>query len=433
MKDIPVNQTDRQQLFSVFAFLSGNLGATVLTLIATLLIMRWTPPHQLGLWNLMTVFITYASGLQLGVFNAMSRQIPFYRGSGEAAKAELSGQVGFAWCLVLTCLTLILGSIAVACYAVSGTRDQMITTIAFVVVLGSTWSMQLFTVGFTTTGAFGPLARRTMLTAVVGLPLALLAQVMGYAGLLLRAALVALISSSAMAYRQPLKVRPKWNGTMFWELVCIGLPIWLLGQLGALFMTLDRLMLADSPQLLGFYAIAAQFAALAVMVPTAFNAVLYPQMSRNYGEHRSAMALWRQALRGSIGILAAGAAFGTICWMTIPHFVTLLLPAYTPAIEAARWTAWVALAMCFSTFGNVLNILGRQDIYLLSSSLGVAVFFGSWHFLSTSPSAEPLTAAAQSMLLATFSTSFMAMLLSYLICSLRDRIHKLTPNAGKAT
>lgn len=424
------NETARLQMRSVIAFFSGNLGATVLTLLATLMVTRWTPPHQLGLWNLMTVFITYASALQLGVFNAMNRQIPFLRGSGHAEKAELAGQVGLAWCLALTGLTLVLGLIGIGYFAIAGTRDQMLTAMAFVAVLTGSWSLQFLTVGYSTAGAFGPLARRTTLIAIAGLPLALLAHWLGYAGLLLRAGLVAAISSSALHYQRPLRVRPKWDGAMFLQLVRIGLPIWLLGQLGALFMTLDRVVLADSQQLLGYYAIAAQFAALAVMVPTAFNSVLYPQMSRNYGEHRSAMALWRQALRASVGMFAAGMAFAGICWLAIPIFVATLLPAYVPAIEAARWTSLAAAAMTFSAFGNVLNVMGRQDVYLVSSAVGGATFFATWKGLSGITDISPLVAAAQSMLLATFVTSVCAMLLSRLLCARLDRSAPSSVNAA---
>ncbi|MGN6830469.1 hypothetical protein [Paucibacter sp. M5-1] len=419
---MPDKETARLQMRSVIAFFSGNLGATVLTLLATLMVTRWTPPHQLGLWNLMTVLISYASVLQLGVFNAMNRQIPFFRGSGDATKAELAGQVGLAWCLGLTGLTIALGIVGIGYFAIAGTRDQLLTSMAFVVVLAGSWSLQFLTVGYSTAGAFGPLARRTTLIAIAGLPLALLAQVLGYAGLLLRVALVAVISSSALYYQRPLKVRPKWDSAMFRQLVRVGLPIWLLGQLGALFMTLDRLVLADSPQMLGYYAIAAQFAALAVMVPTAFNSVLYPQMSRNYGEHRSAMALWRQALRASMGMFAAGMVFAGICWLTIPVFVNTLLPAYTPAIEAARWTSLAAAAMTFSAFGNVLNVLGRQDVYLASSAVGGAMFFAVWKSLTAMAEVSPLVAAAQSMLLATFVTSVCAMLLSRVLCARLDRM-----------
>lgn len=427
-KDLTHKETARLQTRSVLAFFSGNMSATVLTLLATLMVIRWTPPYQLGLWNLMTVFISYASVLQLGVFNAMNRQIPFHHGSGEMEKAELAAQVGLTWCLGLTILTLLIGSVAVGYFALTGTRDQMFTAMAFVVVLAGSWSLQFFVVGYSTAGAFGPLARRTTLIAIAGLPLALLAQVMGYTGLLLRAALVAVVSSSVMYYKSPLSVSPKWDGAMFRQLVRTGFPIWVVGQCGALFMTMDRLVLADSPQLLGYYAIAAQFAALAVMLPTAFNSVMYPQMSRRYGEHRSAVALWQQAMRASAGVLAAGTAFGAICWVAIPHFVAWFLPAYTPSIDASRWTAWVAVAMTFSTFGSLLNVLGRQDIYLLCSAVGAAVFFGAWYALSTS--ASPLTAVAQSMLLATFVTSCLAMLLSRPICSRLDSIHGMLPKEG---
>lgn len=408
------------QIRLIIASFSGNLVATVFTLFAMLLVMRWTPPHQLGLWNLMMVFLSYSSLLQLGVFNAANRQIPFYRGSGDTVKAELAGQVGLAWCLGLTGVTTVIGIIGIAYLAVTGTRDQMLTTATFVVVLACSWSLQFLTVGYSVTGAFGQLARKSTLIAIAGVPLAFLAYLFGYMGLLLRAGMLAVISILALHYQRQFKVRPKWDGAIFRQLVRIGLPIWLLGQLTALFMTLDRLVLSYSPQLLGYYAVAAQIASLAVMVPTAFNSVLYPQMSRSYGEHRLAMGLWHQALHASGGIFVTGMVFAVICWLAIPTFVTSLLPAYAPAIEAACWTSLVAVAMTFSAFGNVLNVLGRQDLYLVGSAIGGVVFFVAWKSLSAVANGFPLVAAAQSMLLATLVTSVCAMIISRILCARLD-------------
>jgi O-antigen/teichoic acid export membrane protein len=71
------------QARSILSFFGGNLGTTVLSLFASLLVTRWSEPRQLGMWNFALLLATYASVLQLGVFNGLNRQIPYYLGKND--------------------------------------------------------------------------------------------------------------------------------------------------------------------------------------------------------------------------------------------------------------------------------------------------------------------------------------------------------------
>ena len=409
------------QARSIISFFSGNLGATIISLVASLLVTRWTAPYQMGLWNFALLFVTYVSALQLGVFNGLNRQLPYYVGRGEVEKSLRMAEVAYAWCMLLSIVSVAV-LVVVALYLWHESKwDVLFTTLAIGTVLVCSWSLQYLTVSYSANAKFGQLARKSMLVAAIGLPMALLVRAFDYTGLLVRAAVLAVLASLALHNGRPLRARPKWDQTTFVELVRVGFPIWILGHLGALFMTLDRLVLADSPQALGYYTIAVQFGTMSSMIPMAFNAVLYPQMARQYGENHVAMDLWSVAMRASLWASAASIGAGIVAWISIPYVVQLLLPGYTPGIVSAQWASLTGLAMGFSVFGNIFNVLGRQYLYLAAASVGLALFFGAWLLLTKVMQQPALVSAAQSMLVATFATSMLSAVLSRSTCRSHDR------------
>jgi len=411
----------RSSLASVAVFFSGNLAVNVITLAGSLLVTRWTDPYHMGLWNFALLVVTYLSGLQLGVFNGLNRQLPYFAGRGDSAQCSRLAEVAYAWSSLLSLGSVACMAVAAMYFLQRGDVDSLRTTVAIGTVLVASWSFQYLTVSYGAHSQFGRLSRKSMVVAVVGLPLTALVKMFGYTGLLIRAALLALIGSLVLFVGRPIPVRPRWDRTIFLDLVRVGFPIWLLGQLTALFMTLDRLVLAQSPQLLGYYSIAAQFAAMSLMVPMAFNAVLYPQMARRYGETHVAMDLWRSALQACGWATAAGLGVAMVAWLTIPPFVRFVLPTYVPGIDAAQWASLAGLAMGLSVFGNIFNVLGRQHVYLLAAAVGVVTFFSAW-FLLTRGLARPFAvSAAQSMVIGTLATSLCAAGFSLATCRRHDR------------
>lgn len=408
---------------SLVSFFSGSLAATGLSMLATLLITRWTPPQQLGLWNFALLVSTYSSVLQLGVFNGLNRQLPLLQGRSEHDAAERASSAALAWCIGLTAASIAATTVvALVCVYLERT-ECLLTTVAIGTVVSSSWALQYLTVIYAASSQFGALARKNVFSAFLGLPMALFAYVSGFAGLLFRAGAMAVLNIAMLWHQRPARHMPRWQARQVWALMRIGFPIWTIGQLGALFMTLDRVVLADSPELLGFYSIAAQFAALSIMVPTAFNAVHYPHMAREYGVSHSAMAIWRQAGSVAIRSISCSLVLGLVCWVLIPPFVTQVLPAYVPGISAAQWAAFTGVAMALSSFGNIFNLLGRQDVYLASPTVGLMVFMASWHGLIDWVQQPKLLAAAQSMLFGTLAASITALALSLLVCRLHDQRH----------
>jgi O-antigen/teichoic acid export membrane protein len=197
-----------------------------------------------------------------------------------------------------------------------------------------------------------------------------------------------------------------------------------LGQLGAFFITLDRLVLASSPQILGYYTVAIQAGTFAGMIPIAFTTVLYPQMAHKYGETHNAMDVWHIARKGAMVATAVGGFVGVTGWILIPSFVETFLPKYTPGIAAAQWASFMGLSMGFSVFNNIYNVIKRQDIYLFCFAIGVVAYFSMWFLLTLCLNQPKITSAVQSMVIAAFIMSAFSGFISNVICKLQFNIFK---------
>src|SRR3569833_2958381 len=101
---------------TIAIYFSGNLAATILTVEGSVLDARWTDPYHMGLWNLAQLAATYLSACQLGVFNGLNRQLPYYIGRGETERSVRVSQVSAAWCIFLTAASLALVAVIAAYY-----------------------------------------------------------------------------------------------------------------------------------------------------------------------------------------------------------------------------------------------------------------------------------------------------------------------------
>lgn len=420
-KTVPRSFTLGTFLDSVAKVVGGNVVVSLIGLVTSVFVARWTTPYELGLWNLVLLVSIYSPVLQLGVFNGLNRQLPYYIGRGEQGRAHDMAAAAYAWCLLLT----VLSALATACFALGywwqgQTRNSM-TALAIGLIITGSWATQYLTVTYRTSAEFGRLAARNTVVALIGTPLTLLVMVWAYLGLMARAVLIALLGAASLFVRRPVRVAPRWNRALLLQLCKIGMPIWLLGQLGVFFLTLDRLVLADSPLDLGYFSISIQASAFASMVPTAITMVMYPQMVQTYGQTHHALATWRIGMKGALAATALGALAAVAGWLIIPFFIEWLLPAYQPGTRAAQWACLTGLAMGFSVYNNVFNVIQRQDVYLLSLGMGLLVFFLAWHLLSGPAGPGALVAAVQSMLLANVGMSLSSTLLSRMVCIRHDR------------
>lgn len=406
---------------SVAKIIGGNFLTSIISLVTSVFVARWTSPYELGSWNLVLLISVYAPIIQFGVFNGLNRELPYFTGRGERETALHLARASFSWCLVLCVVSAVLTALFALYYWTVQRGDLALTALSIGAIVVCLWPAQFLTVTYRTSSDFGRLASRNSVVALIGVPLTLLVFWFGYRGLMARAVLLAVFSVLALYFRRPVVVRPQWDKCALAQLARVGLPIWVLGQLGIFFLTLDRIVLSASPLTLGYLSIANQASTFAGMIPIAITMVLYPQMVQKYGETHSAVAALNIVKSGAALATGLGALTALCGWFLVPVFIELLLPAYTPGIPAAQWACLTGLAMGLSVYGNVFNVIRRQDLYLISFGIGLAVFFGAWSALTGPLGQAPLESAVQSMLAANLSMAVASAITSRLACLHHDR------------
>jgi len=408
---------------SIAKIVGGNFLTSVISLMTSVFVARWTTPYDLGLWNLMLLITIYVPILQFGVFNGLNRQFPYFTGKGDLGTAQAMASGAYAWCLALSLASAVITVLFALFFWVSGKNTLACTSIAIGIIVVCLWPTQYLTVTYRTGSEFGRLAAKNTVVAMISMPLTMLVLWFGYIGLMIRAVTMGIMTTISLYYKRPVVASAKWDKSVLLSLCKVGMPIWFLGQLGTFFQTLDRVVLANSPLLLGYFSISIQATTFASMIPIAITMVLYPQMVQRYGETNNAMTVWRIVKSGALMTTALGVLAGICGWVLIPFFIEHLLPAYIPGIEAAQWACLAGVALGASVYNNVYNVIQRQDLYLIALGIGLAAFFGAWTLLTHVFEHGKLISAVQSMLAANLIMSCSSIYLTRWACMPHDRKH----------
>ena len=386
------------------------------------MIARWIDPYHMGIWNAALLVTIYSPILQLGVFNGLNRELPYLIGHGDKNRALRMAEAAYAWSWFLIGVSILCGALVAVWYWTKGQPERCLISITVAVIVTCSWPAFYLTTTYRTGHEFGRLAKNTTAVALMGAALVLLVWRFHFYGLLLRISIFSILGVLALYYRRPLRVKPQWGTAQLVQLAKVGIPIWLVGQLFSSFISLDRLMLVKSTQVLGYYTIAIQIGAFVRQIPIAFGMVLYPQMAHRYGENHCAMDLWRISRKAAFAASALGFVVGVCGWVLLPAFVRMVLPKYVPGIRAAQWSSFLGFAMGFYQFDSIYNVIKRQYLYVFNWCIGCLIFVAVWYFLTQYLHISLAVASSQSMLLATFAMAMISMFVSKRACLAHDRL-----------
>lgn len=405
---------------SVAQISAGNIAVMAIQLFTGFLMARWVAPYDMGIWNTVNIVMVYVPFLTLGVFSGLNRELPYLIGSGFSEDARGMSEATYGWAVTLAILTWPAVLISAVWFFTQGEAKLAWATLALGATVFFSWFAGYLGTTYRTHHEFGRLARNNTLVALVGVALMLFVMQYGFRGMLGRAALLSFLAVAALYYRRPLPVRPKWDTARLVSLAKVGVPIYLLGSLWSVQASLDRVFLLGSTQALGLFTLAIQAGTTARLIPTSFTTVIYPKMAQRYGETHRAEDLWTMAAKGALAASILGALAGAVGWVVIPYMVRWLLPMYMEGIRAAQWASFLGLAMGLYVFGNVFNVIKRQDLFLVGWVLGVIGYWVAWKLLTRPPTSDITVAAAQAMLISTFLSSLVSVGTSYWACHAHD-------------
>lgn len=366
-------------LAQVSALVGGNLAASALRMVNGFFTARVVEPAVMGLFSGIGLVQGYIPFFSLGILNGLNRELPYYIGKGDHARARELASAAQAWALALGAgVALSLTGVA-AWYAYYGkwtvAAGWLTNAISGFSLFYSTYYLQ---VTFRTRGDFARLALVNVIQSVISLLLVMIVWWLTFYGLCLRAVLVLIVQNALLWLWRPIRVGPEWNRRHLLHLFKIGAPIFAVGQLYVYWTALDgTLMLLYCGQRgLGLYAVAVMASTSLLMLPDAITQVLYPQMAEQYGRCNDLRALVRSAVRPMMLALLVVVPLTIAGWACMPWVVTALLPKYVDAIPAAQWSLLLAPVMCLHPVNNVFVVVKRQDLYAIAIVVGMAAYYG---------------------------------------------------------
>ena len=362
-------------LRTTFIFASGSYSARLLGLVSGLLTSRLVDPAVLGLYNSIGLVQGYAPLLQVGVDNGLRRELPFEIGRGSEGEAQLLAAAAQAWSLSVAGVASFFLFVIALWNAAYARWDLAAGWVSFAVVVfwvlyGQGYLQSLYRTG----GHFARLARITFAQGLAGLVLVGAVWLFGFYGLCIRGLGMAMGALFLTWIWRPISVAPRWDKGRFQKLLRVGLPIFAVGHLSALWVVLNNsaVFALMGKEALGLFAIANLVSGTVNLVPQALSNVIYPRMCEVYGRTGSVgatLGIVPGPLAVAVGITAV--AVGS-AWLLLPPFVTLVLPKYTGGIAAAQWTATIALVLSLMPVSNIFNVAQKQGRYAAALLAGLA-------------------------------------------------------------
>lgn len=337
--------------------ISGNGLYFVLSFARNLLLARWLGPLAFGAWNLGLLLQQYGVWLNGGLLSGFRLAGPQARGAGDLSRLERLARAAWAACLLpsgiasLAALVVCLVHPAWSARAAAGFLAATLVPYQAYLFVNSVSAVE---------ERFDRAARLQVVNALYGVVLFVPAVwLFGYWG-----AVGSLASSFLLAaglLRTPLPRLSGVAGADLRELFRVGWPPALNGAIYAVFITIDRTVVASllGVAALGQYSLTALARSTFGLVPTAVSEVVYVRASTLYGQTRDPSSLAGLVQRADLAMAGAAALAVALALPWVPLAVAGLLPAYTAGVRALE-IFLVGLFFAFPVHGGVLlTSIGR--------------------------------------------------------------------------
>lgn len=371
-------QLNKESTGAMIFFLgSAQMTSNVIRIISGLIIAKLLLPETLGLFNGFGIIIGYLPILQFGIMNGLNRELPYLFGKSEHARAKKIASVAQFWELILACISfsiLFILSIVKLFHGnylyFAGYLTYAFTAFHFF------YSTNYLQILFRTNRDFNKLSIIALIVSASSLVLIIPVWKWGFYGLGLRLVLISAIEFILLYKYKPLTVKPLWDKSIFIEIFKVGIPIFIVGYVFALWGVLQNTIIFKfgGSQQFGYFSLAIMVEASLTVLIGAINQVIYPKLSFEYGKGTSLNTLLKITLKPVIIVFAILVPSVILMWFAMPIVVKWWLPQYINGIAAAQWTLITLFVSVLGSFNLIFNVVKKQKDYLISIAVGIAAF-----------------------------------------------------------
>jgi O-antigen/teichoic acid export membrane protein len=335
--------------------------------ITYLITAKIVGPKLYGLWSILLIILSYATSSHLGILNAINREIPYSKGSGDIKRAEQLKRLGFASALTAGLVAFLVLIIISFLFSDHLFRNLLRVSAFFLFFQEIFLYFQIYLQSdrrFFEAGIQQFIA--AFLIPAFVLPLLFLR--CSLYGLILGQLLAIVISLFVIARLIRFPFRPDFELKKTIPLIKIGLPIMLVGLAFSFLTSIDRWVIFKflSPDDLGFYSLAATIFGAVMLLPLIVSTLIHPRMAERYGKTKKYSFLIPLLVRGIFISLAILLPVILALFFIFPYGVIHFMPQYLPAIAPMKILLPGLLFLPLTyIFGSFFININKQIYYLM--------------------------------------------------------------------
>ena len=356
-------------------FTASSLGLMAATMLSNLVIIRWLEPEETGVWQTLVLAQSYMAFAQLGFFNGLNREFPFWMGRGDGEKAHRMAATTLTQSLFCACFSLLIFGGALVYFGEQ--RTWLLGLTAMGIMASAGFYRDYLAATYRTSQAFQALAGVHWAHAVLLVLTVPLVATWGFDGLCMRLIVLGLAVPFLMHRTRPVDVSPSWDWRCVRELLSAGAPLLGLSYLITLANGFDRVLLLGHIGVLGVGLFAPAIAVKNGIqaLPMAINQYISPRFSQSLGESGDPRKLWSLSWRATGATCLAMVPVVAIGWFVIPPLIESFFPKYTESIEPAQLLLLSGLFTGISAGTAVLASLKDWWALGIYAVLNVAAFW----------------------------------------------------------
>lgn len=406
-----------QHLFRAYKtpliYTSSSVLKALATLISGFIIAKFVSPSDFGLWTTLSLLISYALVFQGGFINGLNLELPFLLGNREEKRAHLYASVTQLLTTISVVLVLLLSAAVYLIYPFSDNKEKF-GFLGVSVIIMCTFFQNYFLSTFRSNNQFLRLSYIQIVEAFLNILTIALVMYFGFYGMIAKAVSVILVYVSILAIYRPIKVKSSWNKEVFFNLLKVGMPIFMLAYIEVFALTVDKIFLLKFSNLesVGIYSFAFYAFAFTLLFSNSLASYIYPKLTYKYGETKDKLILWKYVKKITIILLCLQLPFAILGIFVIPYAITSYFPNYEGSILPMQI---LLLAGIFK--GSIIGVNVLWSIkkwkYMITYQLFYAFLFIALTFLFVNVLDNKVVGISVGVLLCNFINLFSGIILSY--------------------
>lgn len=347
----------KEVLAQVGVYTSAFALTQFVSVIGAVIVRHFLGPVQTGVWSLVQVILTYTDYANLGATYAIPIELPAKMAQGKTREAESMKNVMFSFSL----LTSTLFSFGVLCYAMIR-RSQISEELFYGLLIsaGLVILQQMNNILISLLRAyknFKLAGTQMFLSSIINIILvAILSFKFKLYGFMFAMCLSFIFNIAFIIYFESFRIRLELSLQVLKGLIQYGFPLMILGFVGTVLLTIDKIMIARflGLEALGLYSIAVMTSGFICSIPNSIGVVLLPNVSEKYAQGESVYNLKSYVKKSNHVFSIVMPLIIGFSWFLVPLVVSFLIPKFTQGVIALKYLAlstfFVGLTQAYSNF-----------------------------------------------------------------------------------